>query len=106
MSKRTILECKRVTFYSYKDEDAFFEWIKKIDIIDNFWGEGDTLYLDTACIDLGDEHLRDLIALFYRYNIRMSQLKRFMNKSNEEWFCDSKAFWYKKVFGTISSKEK
>ena len=34
MNKEMILVCKGVIFYSNKDEDAFFEWIKKIECID------------------------------------------------------------------------
>ena len=56
-------------FFSKFDEDAFFEWIKKIDCIEGFEGSLDELYLDIASLDLHDHDLRELIALLYRYNI-------------------------------------
>lgn len=93
------LICKRVKFYSQKDEDAFFEWIKKIECIENFEGAGDELYLDIAAWDTHDHDLRDLIALFYRYKIEMKQLARFLTKDNKNWFGKKSAPWYKKVFG-------
>src|SRR5205823_3117186 len=65
------LICKKVNFYSRKDEDLFFEWIKKIDCIDSFKGISDALYLYIACNDLHDHDLRELLALFYRYKINM-----------------------------------
>src|SRR6185436_8375901 len=93
--KDNVLVCKRVTFYASKDEDAFFEWIKKIDCIENFFGRGDELYLELASADIHDYNLRDLLGLFYRYNVDMKQLKRFLNKENKSWFFDNKkSYWH------------
>lgn len=96
---KNILICTSIIYYSRKDEDAFFEWIKKIDCIDDISGEGENLYLHIAADDIHDHDLRDLLALFYRYNVEMSQLVRFLTKTNKSWFYDNKtAFWHKKVF--------
>jgi len=95
-----ILICKGVEFCSLKDEDAFFEWIKKLSCIDKFHGRGDELYLYISSNALNDEDLMELLALFYRYKVNMKQLKIFLNKKNEKWFYeDVKAYWHKKVFG-------
>lgn len=97
---KTILVCKKVKFYSDNDEAAFFEWINKNDAIDETSGRGDELYLHMACKDLHDHDLRDLIALFFRYKIEMTQLSIFLNERNKAWFFEnSKAYWHKKVFG-------
>lgn len=97
------LICKRVRFYTGKDEDAFFEWIKKIDCIEHVHGAGDELYLDIACSDINDHDLRDLIGLFFRYNISMKQLKRFLTDENKAWFFDNKkAYWHQQVFNEQS----
>src|SRR5436190_4072990 len=40
------LICKEVKFYALKDEDAFFEWLTKINCITNISAIGDALYLD------------------------------------------------------------
>ena len=103
----SILVCKRVRFYSRKDEDVFFEWIKKIECIDTFDGAGDELYLYISSNDLHDNDLRDLIALFYRYKIKnMQQLKKYKNDSNKKWFYENKrSYWHKKIFGdTVTSQ--
>lgn len=93
-----ILVCKDIKYYSRKDEDAFFEWLKKIDCVDDFMGEGNELHLYIAADDLHDHDLRDLLAIFYRYNIDMKQLAQYLTPDNESWFKDPKKYWYAKVF--------
>lgn len=96
----THLTFKGIKFYSYKDEDSFFWWIKRIDCIKSFEGAKDELYLDLVDRPLTDENLDDLIGLLYRYKIDMKQLAQFLTPTNKEWFYDNKnAFWYKRVFG-------
>lgn len=95
------LVCESIKFYSPKDEDAFFEWVKKIDCIHKFFGVGKTLYLEVIGNEITDENLDELLGLFYRYKIDMKQLKRFLSKENQDWFFDNKkAYWHKKVFST------
>lgn len=102
-----ILVCKGVRFGSRKDEDAFFEWIHKIECIDQISAKYDELYLHIASDELHDSDLRDLLALFYRYKIDMKQLARFLTKENKKWFYDnSKAFWHRRVFGIKKVKKK
>lgn len=99
-SQDNILVCKSVMFYCRKDEDAFFEWIKKIECIDEISGAGDELYLHIAADEINDQDLDDLIGLFHRYHINMKQLARYLTDHNKYWFYDNKkAFWYEKVFG-------
>ena len=104
-SNDIILVCDSVRFYSRKDEDAFFEWIKKIDCIENTSGAGKELYLHVVTDDLHDYDLRELLALLYRYKIDMKQLQIFLNKANKEWFYDNKKYWYKRVFGIGKKNE-
>ncbi len=95
-----IIICRSVKYYSRKDEDAFFEWIKKIDCIDSVVGVGKELHLGITCKNLHDNDLRDLLALFYRYDLDMQQLQCFLNEENKTWFYNNKeAYWYKRVFG-------
>ena len=93
------LICKRVNFCSSFDEDAFFEWIRKISCVMNIEGYGNELH---ACINrekIDERSLRELLALFYRYNVDMKQLAVFLNENNREWFFENKvSFWHSKVF--------
>lgn len=98
--KKMILICKSIKFGSQHDEDAFFEWIKKIKCIKNISAAGKELYLHTNN-SLKDENLRDLLALFDRYKINMKQLQVFLNENNKAWFYENKkAYWHKRVFGS------
>ena len=99
MEKNIILICKRVKFYDMRDEEAFFEWIKKIKPIKKIDGIYDELYLYFATNNIPDKSLRSLIALFYRYNINMKQLAIFLNEKNKKWFKLYKnAYWHTKIF--------
>jgi len=101
MRKKNILICKAVKYHSLCDEDAFFEWIKKIPSIVRYDGALDELYLYMKGKNISNRDLRELIALFYRYKVEMSQLQIFMNKRNQKWFHDGKikGYWHARVFG-------
>jgi len=44
--------------------------------------------------------LRELIALYRRYDGKMSELEQFANDTNRSWFQNPAAYWYKAVFAT------
>jgi hypothetical protein len=80
------LICKQVKFYSRGDEDVFFEWISKIKAIKKYEGVGDEIHLYAASSKISDKGLRELTALFYRYNINTQQLQQFINEKNSQWY--------------------
>lgn len=82
MIKDNYLICKKVFFYSDLDEAMFFDWIKRIKCIAKFEGAGDELYLNLMQNELSYEDMKDLIALCYRYKIKMDQLEKFINEKN------------------------
>ncbi len=69
MNNPIILECKRVKFYAPHDEDAFFEWIKKIICIEKAEGSEDKILLFIPKKKIKPTELHDLVGLFRRYNI-------------------------------------
>ena len=84
-----------VTYLSEMDEFHFFKWagaIKSINKIENGY-----FYVNSKNINKSD--LRELIALMYRYKMRMSMLSVFCNKKNEHWFKVKGTYWYKPIFG-------
>lgn len=100
MNKKYFLTIGSGTFYSSSDEDLFFEWIKKIPFITHCKGVGTNLFLYFKNKRIKAQDLRELIALFHRYKINMTELAIFLNKQNKKWFFDNKhAYWHKKVFG-------
>jgi len=75
-----VLIAKAVSYYSPKDEDAFFEWLTKIKSIIKCYGVRDELFLHAKSNVVSQEDLRELVALFCRYNIDTNQLKVFIAK--------------------------
>jgi hypothetical protein len=92
------LICKNVLFFSMGDEASFFYWVKNIKCIKEIVGIGDEMQLIVSTERISDDCLRDLIAIFYRYNIDMEQLTQFTNDNNVDWFKNSKMFWYEKIW--------
>lgn len=105
MRNKLVLTCPQ-RFFSQKDEDAFFNWIKQIPAIREYKGVYNQLDLFMKSKRISNRDLRELIALFYRYNIDMKQLKVFLNKENKNWFFENKiAFWHDRVFGTEENSQ-
>lgn len=95
-----VLTCKNIIFSSSFDESAFFEWISRIDCIEGLSAVQEDVFLHIVSDDLHDDDLSELIALFNRYHIDMSQLRQFLNSNNRNWFFerDPKGFWHKLIF--------
>lgn len=86
MNNQIILECKKVKFYAPHDEDAFFEWIKKIECITNVKGKRDVICLFIANKKITLQDLGSIMALFRRYRIATKQLEIFITNKNREFF--------------------
>ncbi len=89
--------CKKVSFYSQIDENMFFEWINSISCIEKFEGAGDELYLILVNRELSYEDMKNLIALLYRYKIKMDQLQPFVTANNQM----AVAPWRKQIFKNL-----
>lgn len=76
------LDCSGVRFGSQLDEKHLFDWAREISCVIRW--EQDTLVVRSRRIS--EAALRDLLALFWRYNIPMGQLAQFQNSTNEAWF--------------------
>ncbi|WP_090228960.1 hypothetical protein [Filomicrobium insigne] len=94
------LKADATRFYSSYDEDAFFGWLKAIGCVVNFYGRGKTLYIDVASGKLTEESLRELLALFRRYDVEMKQLAQFASDANHHWFSEPTKYWHSDVFGS------
>ncbi len=88
------LNCSGLRFGSYLDEKYLFTWALEIKGVLR-WDQ-DTLVVRS--LRLSEASLRDLVALFHRYNIPMEQLAQFRNSRNENWFAASHMYWHKLVF--------
>jgi hypothetical protein len=88
------LDCPGVHFGSQLDEKHLFEWAIQIPGVLRW--EQDTLVVRT---NLSQVSLRDLLALFSRYQIPMAQLAQFRTTKNEKWFAASQMYWHARLFG-------
>jgi hypothetical protein len=79
------LECWNIGYCSNIDEDQFFGWLDKIPSVKKYYGKGSCLYLEVPS-DLNDTDLRELIAIFQRYNIDLKPLRQFLTEENKDWF--------------------
>ena len=57
------------------------------------------LFISVDIEKLNDENLRELVALFSRYDCDLRQLSQFLNDDNRHWFADPRKFWHVSVFG-------
>jgi hypothetical protein len=98
MMKKEYLECKRVKYLSSLDEDQFFLWLNKINCFDDISFSRDSIKI-TLASEVDDDCLREITALFYRYKIDMTQLRKLLTEGNRHWFYENKkAYWHRRVF--------
>ena len=91
-------------YFSPGDERAFYEWASRIPCVTRLEGEGSELRLHVKGRRVSEACLRELVALFQRYAVPMSQLAQFETSSNRSWFRSREAFWYVPVFGRPSNR--
>lgn len=80
------------------------EWAKRISCIERLEGSGSELRIHIRRRRISNACLWELIALFHRYDVAMSQLAQFESASNRAWFRDRRMFWYRSVFERPSNK--
>ncbi|MGW4118107.1 hypothetical protein [Nocardia sp. NPDC004711] len=71
-----ILEVEPLTYYSYNDEAAFFEWLDKLPCVTSYRGRGRALFIAVNVAAVDDEAFRDLLALYQRYGLSRDPLRR------------------------------
>lgn len=91
-------------YYSRKDEEAFFEWLRKIGCVQRVDGVGAELRIHIRSRRISEECLRELIALFWRYGGPMHQLAQFENARNRSWFRNPSMYWFRSVFGKMVAR--
>jgi hypothetical protein len=92
-----VLKCHNTWFYSQLDEAMFFEALKRISAVKNIEGSGPDLFISVPT-RLSNKTLREVIGLFFRYDIDMRQLAAFLTERNRTWLHDPETFWFEKVF--------
>ena len=93
------LQATGVRFFSQGDEAAFFDWLKKLPMVENIEGRGRTLHIRVNSSAVDEDSLRELLALFHRYGIDLAQLIVFDREDFAEWFRHPDAYWHQEIFG-------
>ncbi|MFC8529598.1 hypothetical protein [Nocardia sp. NPDC057227] len=97
-----VLEATGVLYYSYNDEAAFFEWLDKVGCVASYRGELRTLHITLEFDTVDEEDLRDLVALYRRYDIDLRELRVLNADTVGPWFSDPARSWHDEVFGAGS----
>jgi hypothetical protein len=98
-----VLKATGVWYYAPGDEAAFFEWLRKIPAVESIGGEGDTLDI-VVSRPVDPDSLRELLALFRRYDIELAQLGQLDNPEVSRWFHDPRKYWYEAIFGSVPER--
>ncbi len=88
---------KEPRFGSNLDEDAFFQWIKRIAGVDQINGIQGGIEVSIVHSKFDDSSLRELFSLYQRYDLNFAELRIFINESNEEWVNNTSAYWFDKL---------
>lgn len=92
------LICESVPYYSQSDETAFFNWLNSIACVSEIQGYGSSLEITVHSTTIPEEDLRELIAIFSRYQVDLKQLRVFETAENASWFTqNNRAYWHKKL---------
>jgi hypothetical protein len=97
------LQATGIRFFSHYDEKAFFEWLDKLSFVESYQGRLRTLYILINSPAVDEEGLRELLSLFRRYEIELTQLAVFDREEFADWFRDERAYWYKEIFDSKGS---
>lgn len=87
-------------YFSQNDETVMFDWLGRIGVVEDVIGEGRDLISRLKQAPT-DNQLRDLLALFFRYQMNMTPLAALRTAKNESWFSDQESYWFDKVFREI-----
>ena len=97
--QRKNLICENIVFLNNHDEEAFFEWIKKIPCIGRYYASKNKIYLEIVSNVIFWNDIKNIMGLFYRYNIDIEQLKQFLdNKEKKRYFKYRNASWHSNVW--------
>lgn len=95
---RLMLITRGPLYYAYGDEKAFFGWLESIPCVASVGGHHRDIHIKLKR-QPGDNDLRELIALFFRYRMNMRKLAVYRTARNAHWFDDPEKYWHTKVFG-------
>lgn len=91
---------KLPTFFSDIDEESLFNWLTRLEAVRETRGEGRFLRIQVATEQLEEDSLRELIALFKRFDLDMTELQKLDLPPFSAWFRNPNTYWHDQVFKT------
>jgi hypothetical protein len=98
MSDLVTLTILEGLYYSQHDENVFYKWLKRVRSVVRLHGESDKLFIEVRADKFDQKDLREMLALFRRYNIDLTALANLEHDTNRPWLCDESKWWYPLVF--------
>lgn len=92
-----LLVARQVTYGSPNDERAFFEWLERIDGVESVKGIGEEVHIHIKA-DIDEYGLRDLVALFFRYNVDLTQIPKVISTQIHPWLLKEGMYWFSAMF--------
>lgn len=86
-----------VKYRSANDERSFFEWIERIHGVEGVKGIGRELHVEVRT-DIDEIDLRDIIALFFRYGVDLTQIPRAFSVEKYPWLVKEGMYWFSAMF--------
>ncbi|MCW2314683.1 hypothetical protein [Rhodoblastus acidophilus] len=93
MSNPDNIVVKEPRFFSSLDETAFFEWLQRIPGITSIIGSSAGLSADIEKTSFDDNSLRELIALYHRYDLDFNDIEVLVTQGNKDWVYDPETYW-------------
>jgi len=96
------IEASDVVYYSERDEANFFTWLDGIPCVTHYEGRLSTLTISISGSLLREDDVREILALYQRYEIEMTSLAVLDRPEYSSWFRDERKYWYSKIFRETS----
>lgn len=94
------LEATGISYGSQNDEAAFFGRLDNIAAVQSYdGGHGRTEVITVSLASINEDVLRELVALYRRYDIEPRELRALNTGPLGAWFSDPDRWWHKEVFG-------
>ncbi|UOD32654.1 hypothetical protein INH39_13925 [Massilia violaceinigra] len=85
------------SFYSAGDERRFFEGLGDNPAVSGYRGIAHQLQVSIVQKHLNHDTLRELIALFYRYQIPIAPLAPLAENKRFAWLADERWYWHQSM---------
>ena len=102
---KILIQVRGPSFLSQGDENAMFAWLGKINCISKVSGVGADICLEIKVNQVDEECMRELLAIFNRYKMKLFILRPIAEKKRYKWLKNKTAYWYKGLWESFAYKQ-